>query len=93
MTSSKLREVIGIYRQYFEANEIGKINFPHEEILNNSKLGLEHCHGMLDQMLIFIDNGRFDKTYRWLGFIQGVLWVNRIYTLDDLKNQNRPDSI
>ena len=44
---------------------------------------------MLDKMEIFIKEGRMDKVYRWLGFIQGVLWSQRIYTLADLMNHNR----
>jgi len=28
---------------------------------------------------------------RWLGFMQGALWVKGIYTIDELKAHNRPD--
>jgi hypothetical protein len=31
-----------------------------------------------------------EKAFRWLGFVQGVLWTNRVYTLDNLKSHNRP---
>jgi hypothetical protein len=33
-----------------------------------------------------------EKFMRWLGFMQGVLWNNGIYTLDQLKDHNRPTS-
>jgi len=38
----------------------------------------------------FLDEGHAEKSMRWLGFIQGVLWARGMYTLDDLKNHNRP---
>jgi hypothetical protein len=29
-----------------------------------------------------------EKAMRWLGFIQGVLWANRLYSIDELKDHN-----
>jgi hypothetical protein len=34
-------------------------------------------------------NKVWDKIMRWLGFLQGVLWMNRVYTIDELKSDNR----
>lgn len=90
MTPEKVREVIAIYRAKFEQSGIEKIDYRHCEILNSSEHGLAHCHGMLDRMETFITEGRMDKVYRWLGFIQGVLWMKGFYTLTDLMNHNRP---
>jgi hypothetical protein len=52
--------------------------------------GLEHCHGMLDKILESVSEKRIEKAFRWLGFVQGVLWTSRVYPLTDLKNHNRP---
>lgn len=30
-----------------------------------------------------------EKAHRWLGFIQGVLWLCGVYTLDELKEHSR----
>ena len=31
---------------------------------------------------------------RWLGFVQGVLWVQGVYTLENLKSHNRsPEAV
>jgi hypothetical protein len=30
-----------------------------------------------------------EKAHRWLGFIQGVLWLSGVYTLDELKEHSR----
>ena len=29
------------------------------------------------------------KTMRWLGFVQGVLWACRVYTVEQLREHNR----
>jgi hypothetical protein len=41
------------------------------------------------KMEVFITEGRLDKVNRWLGFIQGCLWTQKINTLDRLKDMNR----
>lgn len=30
-----------------------------------------------------------DKYNRWLGFIQGYLWTNNIYTIEQLREHNK----
>ncbi len=87
-------EVIEIYRQFFIKEDILKIDYPHDDPLSAGILGynnsLKHCHGMLDKIVEFVHEGRMEKAFRWLGFIQGILWCRNIYTLDELKNHNRP---
>lgn len=91
MTGERILDVIEGYRQVFVGSNIGKIDYPHDELLYDKIHGLEHCHGMLDKMIEFLLEGRTEKVFRWLGFIQGVLWANQFYTLTDLKNHNKPD--
>lgn len=90
MDAAKCLEALKVYRGLFESRGIDKIDYPHKEILNGVQHGLEHCHGMLDKMREFIQEGRMEKFFRWLGFVQGVLWASGIYPLEDLKNHNRP---
>lgn len=89
MTPEKVIKVIESYRQLFMERKIGKIDYPDDKITNGEMCSLEHCHSMLDKMIDFVHEERMNKVFRWLGFIQGVLWVNRIFTLSDLKNHNR----
>lgn len=90
MTPEKVIEVIQTYRQLFIARNIGNIDYPHDDLLDGKTHGLEHCHGMLDKMVEFVREGKMEKVFRWLGFVQGVLWASHVYPLTDLKNQNRP---
>jgi len=86
MTKEKILEVVNVYREKFEKLMISQVDFSHGEYVDpddNWNDTLSHCCGMLD---------RIEKAFRWLGFIQGCLWMSGICTLDDLKNNNRPDT-
>ncbi len=91
MTPQKVLEAIAAYRQLFEWLGVEKIDYPHSEVLHTSEHGLAHCHGMLEKMEEFVRKGDMEKVFRWLGFIQGVMWAQKVYPLDSLKNHNRPD--
>jgi len=90
MTGDKVREVIAIYRKKFEEMGISKKRSSLSSFPNSDNDFLAHCHGMLNEMEIFIQEGRMEKTFRWLGFIQGCLWRAGVYTIDEVKNHNRP---
>jgi len=90
MTADKIREVIAIYRKKFEEMGIPKRRFPHGSLPKSDNDFLAHCHGILDEMEKFIQENRMEKVFRWLGFIQGCLWRAGIYTVEELKNHNRP---
>lgn len=98
MDGQKVLGVIGIYRKFFEWLDIPKADFPHDKTVDILEevdgVGnvLAHCHGMLDKMEVFVAEGRMDKVFRWLGFIQGCLWATGQHNLEELKNHNRSDS-
>jgi hypothetical protein len=52
---------------------------------------LDHLEWMTEQIPKFLAEGRKEKANRWLGFIQGSLWSKNIYTIDQMKEHNRPD--
>ena len=35
-------------------------------------------------------NTRREKFMRWLGFVQGVFWCRSVYTIEEMKQHNRP---
>ena len=91
MDNDKMLEVITIYREHFTKEGIDPVDFSHTDKPKSRGEILSHCHGMLDKMEKFIEEGRIAKTFRWIGFIQGCLWSTGQYTLEDLKNHSRPD--
>jgi len=56
----------------------------------DEKRAIAHLLYMLGEMERFLDEGRMEKFFRWLGFIQGVCWVLGYQNLEELKNLNKP---
>lgn len=81
MTKEKVLEVINLYKKELD-DVLSKTASIEEE--------LEHCQTMLPQMEEFIKEDRMDKVFRWLGFIQGVLWCQGVFEIDEMKNHNKP---
>lgn len=52
---------------------------------------LRHVETMIPKAIDFFQHNRREKGFRWLGFIQGVLWTEGIYTIKEMKDHNRPD--
>lgn len=92
MTGDKVREVLNCYRNKFQEMGIPQKRLsPKDPFPESNENMLAHCHAMLDEMESFIKDNRMEKVFRWLGFIQGCLWTTKIYTIEEVKNHNRPD--
>lgn len=93
MTPEKTLRVIEMYRRVLCARTLGRAE-PATDHRPESKEArqLEHCLGMCDRMVEFVRCGQMEKAFRWLGFIQGVLWSQGIFDLDQLKEHNRPET-
>ena len=89
MNADKVREILTIYRKKFEELNVPKQQFPHNELPKSDSDFLAHCHGMLDEMEVFIEDRKVEKVFRWLGFIQGCLWKIGVYTVEEMKSHNR----
>jgi hypothetical protein len=92
MTCEKLAEAIVACRNRLDEMGIAPQQYPTTELPATLTDILGHCRQMLDVMESFITADRMDpeKACRWLGFVQGCLWSCRIYTVDQLKDQNKP---
>lgn len=92
MTNEQILSAIEEYRTCFVNLCIEAETHPHDIKLsqhNNINADIKHCATMLDKMVDFVNEGKIEKAFRWLGFIQGVLWSRGLYTLDQLKEHNR----
>ncbi len=90
MDGSKIMEVLDIYEAYFVKEKIPKQKFPPERFPRLESDILRHLHAMIDEIRGFVREGRLGKAFRWLGFMQGALYCQGVYTLEELKNHNRP---
>ncbi|MEN9604542.1 MAG: hypothetical protein RJB39_227 [Candidatus Parcubacteria bacterium] len=91
MTDNKILEVIERYRALFRGLGIPEIRCNSDKKIETREEALAHLHQMLDTMVTFVGEKRTGKAFRWLGFLQGALWVLQEYTLDELKDHSRPD--
>lgn len=75
---NKLTETIEKYRARFEKMGVEASDFPEKEIPTSIEKIMAHCCGMLAKMLVFISEGRIEKTLRWIGFILGCEQSSRL---------------
>ncbi len=100
MTKDKVLEVLKIYRAELERRGITKLENPSDrfdaDVLIPDdhayfSIKLTHCYEMLNSIEEFARADRMEKAFRWLGFIQGCFWSCGVYTIQEMKNHNRPD--
>jgi hypothetical protein len=89
MTADRIREVVRIYRQMFCELHRSKPEKCRHNHTPDHAAALFHCHAMLDEIDQFAIEGRVEKAFRWLGFVQGCLWVCGVYSIEELKSHNR----
>lgn len=91
MTKDKIKEVAEYYKRC--------LNCEAKRYALNEKVGpsfnegvaiIKHCRYMIDEILSFLRQDRIEKAFRWLGFLQGCLWTTGMFSLDELKEHNRP---
>jgi len=51
----------------------------------------DHCCWMATEIPGFVKEDRLEKAQRWLCFIQGVLFCNNFFSINDFKNHNKPE--
>ena len=95
MTGREVQEVIAIYRCYFRDEGIGKVDFPPDDPtmgFEDRLTILEHCHSALDQLERLVTDSWPEKkedAIMRLAFIQGCLWSQGVFCLDEFKKHNR----
>ena len=58
-------------------------------IIPSSDTALGHAAWMCEQVRVFASEGKIDKANRWIGFIQGTLWMAGRATIDEMREDNR----
>lgn len=62
------------------------------DVLQHVLYMLNEMEGWLtDQMVL--DAKKWEKAQRWIGFVNGALWMLNVYTIDDLKDLNRTPTV
>lgn len=50
---------------------------------------LAHVLYMIPELRKHLSSDKAEKAMRWLGFIQGVLWVTGLVSIEEMKDDNR----
>ncbi len=100
MNVKQAREIVKKYRQELEELKAHPCEGPFDCQPDGDEV-LDHAASMLDRMddmlnVVIMDDERcvdftdtLEKFQRWLGFMQGVFWVEGVFTLDEMRDHNR----
>lgn len=94
MTPDKILEVVGLYETMLQRHgdapaRIGPDSISQSDVRRYSTKRA-HLLTMPPRIREFVAAGRTEKAFRWLGFIQGALWADGYYSVDELAEHNRP---
>lgn len=90
MSPEQMRSVVELYRRRFELQGIQPCEFASHVMVRSPEAALGHARWMLDRIDLLVERGETGKANRWLGFVQGCLWMQGFYSIDSLKAHNRP---
>jgi len=85
MKEEKILQATGIYRAKFKELQV----VPEQSDTDT----LARAAWCAEQIPAFLAEGRREKVMRWLGFVQGVLFATRVFSVEELKNHVRPDEV
>jgi len=99
MTKEKMIKVLDLYEKFLD-NKYKIKPLKYEDNHPNETESVSHMKAMIPEMREFIkeDTGllydmelvkTFGKVNRWFGFMQGILWRDGYYSLDELRSHNR----
>ncbi len=49
---------------------------------------MNHARWMCDQIEVFVRQNRMAKAYRWIGMVQGILFMGGVFSIEELKKHN-----
>ncbi len=73
MNGAKILEVVGIYDRRLSQYSVERADV-FEYVSGSHFTQCRHLRHCCAQIREFVLAGRIEKAFRWLGFIQGVLW-------------------
>ena len=92
MDGTQLLDVVERYDALLERMGVEVLECDHAESCVARGPALSHVRSMVPQMREMVAAGKLEKAFRWLGWMQGVLWSFGVYTLEEERDHNRAPS-
>lgn len=55
----------------------------------NKEITVNQAYWMCQKIMELVNNNEIEKANRWLGFVQGVFWATNVFSINEMRNQNR----
>ena len=88
MTKEKVHGILQEYAQTL--HEHWKTMSIRNQEASSLRQRLDHLHWMCLQAMGFAEEGKTDKMFRWLGFLQGAFWAMGLRSIETMKQENMP---
>ena len=92
MTVDQIKTAVAKYRVELLKYQYESLSAPTDKICGADidEIGcLQHVLAMCDTVEHLVEQGKIEKAFRWLGFMQGVLWCGGVYSIDQMRDDNR----
>lgn len=95
MTAEKIIEALALHGRQLEERFTlvggGDVSPKRNPEATQGAEQIRHLKWMVGEASGFAREGRLDKAQRWLGFVQGALWMVGLSTIEESKRANMPD--
>ena len=82
-------QVLEVCQEYDEILAKDGFEIKHRDT-TSSRYDMNHIRYMVNEIPKIIDQPcKKEKAMRWLGFVQGVLWLKGYYTIDEMKGHTK----
>lgn len=93
MTPEHVTQLLQTYSKALLAKGAVARRGPTTTVLPTGMQALEHALWMCNESMHHVTEGKMEKAMRWLGFIQGVLWMTGQASIHEMKDHNREDPV
>ena len=88
MTKEQVIAALAKYEVQLSSSR-GAMRWPSENPIHGRADRSAHILWMCSEARKHLEADKVEKAMRWLGFIQGVLWADSFYTIEEMKDDNR----
>jgi hypothetical protein len=89
MNPQKLLEVIERYERILQELDYKPAQLPTSNYVDGKYKGFNHALWMMEEAKKLVAQGELDKAFRWVCFVQGVLWMGGECYVDSFREDNQ----